>query len=137
MGSPAASFVDDQTVADADELWRRIPPDQWKPEGDGFRVSSGAFQDSSDGTPMSVSLGKDNTPQNVLADHPGCCLAAVLAGEARAVKQGISRAPTEKDPHHTYVFGKKTGGVKNALAKAASKRWIVPPAITPGEQPQG
>lgn len=129
METPPAGFVDDPTIADQDELWRRIHPSQVVPDGNSgrLRISSGAFFDSSDGTPMSVCLGREDTPDRVLAAHRGDLLAALLAREVRDLAQGVHRAPTVEDPSHAFVFGKKTDGVRRKLA-AASARWVVGPA---------
>lgn len=130
MTTPRAGFVDDPQIADEGELWRRIHPSQLVHDGNSgtVRISSGAFSDSSDGTPMSVYLGNEDTPARVLAAHPGDLLAALLAGEVRPLGQGVCRSPTAADPSHAFVFGKKTDGIRRRMATIASSRWIVGPA---------
>jgi hypothetical protein len=51
-------YEDDLTVADEEDLWRRIP--RWwiieNRDTGGWRVSSAAFEDHPNGSPMSVFL---------------------------------------------------------------------------------
>jgi len=76
---------------------------------------------------MSVNLGRKDTQERVLARYPDNFLAALLAGEVRVLRLGITRFPLQQDPSHAYVFGKKTDSVRRKLAKVASARWIVAP----------
>ncbi|NLX56655.1 MAG: hypothetical protein GXY58_16220 [Planctomycetaceae bacterium] len=123
---------DDKSISDDSQLWRRIPP--WHIVDDkNFgrkRISKAAFEDHPDGSAMSVVLGDEvlaagRQPSSVVAGHAGFCLAAVSAGVARSLKQGISRQPLEDEPAHAEVFGKKTDGVRKGFAKAAV--WIIGP----------
>lgn len=128
------SYVDDCTILDEAELWRRIPLNcNWIVQDDNMgtlRVSSAAFNDSRDGSPLSVQLAdvvteSGRTAEDVLAAYPGYTMAAITAGNARSNKQGVARTPTPDEPAHASVFGKKTGAVKSGLAKSA--RWVIPP----------
>jgi hypothetical protein len=132
MAGPA--FVDDPTIADDASLWRRIHPAWAVPDEyrGGWRVSSAAFDDSRDGSPLSVLLAAavaatGRGPANILARHEGYSLASFTVGTARACGQGVARTPTPDEPAHASVFGPKTSRVKRNLANAA--RWVIgPPA---------
>jgi hypothetical protein len=121
-------YVDDPTIADTDDLWRRIPPQQVVEDKNrgGFRPSSAAFHDSSDG-PMSVLLAKEDSPERALSGPQWAkhFLAAIKAGLARQREQAICRDATEADPSHCLVFGKKTESTSRAFA--TSSVWIVGP----------
>jgi hypothetical protein len=129
----ASGDLDDPTITDDTDLWRRIPP-QWfvlDENRGGIRPASAAFDDDPDGGHMSVFLATvmlelGRGPQDALAGHPGFALAAITAAVARAAGQAIVRRPTPEEPAHAEVVGRKTGSVKKALYRAA--RWVVPPA---------
>jgi hypothetical protein len=120
---------DDRSIADQAALWRLIHPN-WIVQDDnerGWRISSAAFDDSKDGSPLSVLLAEviastGRTADDLLAQFTGYGLAAITAGSARAQRQGVSRTPRPNEPAHASVFGKKTGSVKRALARAAN--WV-------------
>ena len=125
-------YVDDKTVVDNADLWRWIPP-VWAVRDDnegGWRVTSAAFSDSPDRSPLSVLLADTvmaagRTPADVLARFEGYFLAAFTAGAARELGQGVARTPTPEEPAHASVFGKKTDAVRAKLARAT--RWVVAP----------
>ena len=110
---------DDPTIPDSGELWRRIFPGWWIPDQDEpghFRLSTQAFEDSKDGTPMSVTLAAESPGQGfILANFEGYGLASFTAGHARKCDQILQRAPTPEDPAHGYVVGRKTRSVKKCL----------------------
>jgi hypothetical protein len=125
-------YVDDASIADGAELWRRIP--SWHfiyDENLGrMRPSTAAFEDHPNRSPMSVLLadvifrgGRDAA--SLVEAFPGFAIAAITAGVARSCQQGIAREPLEEEPAHAVIFGRKTDGVKKRLAKAA--RWVLPP----------
>ena len=126
-------FVDDITVLDSAELWRRIIPDWVVPDDNRGckRVSSAAFSDSPDGSPLSMLLAETvfstgRTAQDVLSRFPECSLAALQAGDVRAQRQVVSHTPiVEDEPAHVFVAGSKTRAVRRALARAA--RWVIGP----------
>lgn len=128
---------DDPSILDPDPLWRRIHPLQVVPDGrGGSRVSSAAMTDSSDGTGMSVTLGREAqaagvTPALALSRHPGLGLASLLAGECRRQSQILARDPTPDDPHHALVEGEKPKAVQRALARAATLLVWPPPSSDP------
>lgn len=126
-------YEDDLTIGDEEPLWRRVPPIAdtqviFDPNLGRWRPSSAAFNDSSDGTPMSVTLGGDAThagvtPESYLTNFSGFCLVTLSAGFVREIGQAVSRFPTKQDPHHAFVAGNKSGSVKNKMAKSAT--WVV------------
>ncbi len=129
MSGPIA---DDPTILDADPLWRRIPPRHFVPDENrgGMRPSSAAFEDHPNGTPMSVVLGKEvlaanRGPESVLTGLDGYGLVEFTAGLARESGQSVIRAPTQQEPAHAEVVGKKTGSVRRKLARSST--WIIPP----------
>jgi hypothetical protein len=133
MDGRMSEYKDDPSILDNDELWRLIILPLWitfdKNLGR-MRPTSQAFQDPRDGTPMSVLLADDllksgGTPDTALSGHAGYALASVTAGLCRECSQKVARDPTPNEPAHGVVVGKKTGSVRNQLAREA--RWIVPP----------
>jgi hypothetical protein len=126
------TYVDDPTIANDANLWRRVPP-AWIVRDEnrgGYRPSSQAFHDSQDGSPMSVLISETMAadgrgPQDAIADHPGFFLASFTAGEARSLAQGVSRTPTATEPAHGSVFGEKTRKICRALSRLA--RWVIAP----------
>ena len=132
MSDASQPHEDDKSILDDAELWRRIPPlhvVEDKNRG-GKRISSAAFEDHPDGTPMSVVLGQEvlaagRDALSVIAGHDNFCLAHVTAGLARSLNQGIVRKPLDDEPAHAEVFGKKTHGVRKRFARAAV--WIIGP----------
>lgn len=130
------AHTDDRTIADSAKLWRRIHP-TWIFYDDNLkrkRPSSAAFDDSKDGTPMSVQLAEiviesGSNAQKELAGYDGYALAEFTAGFARnECRQGIEPNPTANDPAHAYVFGQKTEGTKKKFARNAA--WVVAPPET-------
>jgi len=113
-------------IRDQDDLWRRIDPSNHILKDDnkgGWRISSGAFCDSRGGSPMSTLLGRLDTPERALAKWPGWGLAAITAGLARQRHQQVIWAPTDDDPTHVLVKGKKNPATRRAFRDQAS--WVV------------
>jgi hypothetical protein len=129
---PEPQYSDDLSILSDHLLWRRINP-QWVVQDDnigGVRPSSAAFENSPDGTPMSVVLGTEvlrdgGKPSDLLAGHAGYSVAALTAVQVREKQQGIAREPTQTDPKHALVFGTKTKSIKRAFSKLAT--WVIPP----------
>ena len=95
-----------------------------------LRPASAAFDDSSDGSPMSVVLESKaielgRGPNDVLLGHAGFGLVRFQAGIARACGQGIARDPTPDEPAHAVVFGKKPKSVQRKIRSASE--WVVLP----------
>lgn len=83
------------------------------------RVSSAAFSDSPDGTPLSMYVERLLPPgQDVLAGHEDRGLGELSAHVPRGLALGIAHTPNEGGPGHVSVFGNKTKRVKRALARA-------------------
>lgn len=125
-------YTDDSTIRDADSLWRRVPP--WHlvyDENDNvIRPTSAAFEDSPDGSPMSVLLAQivadtGRGPKDAVRGFPGFAMASITAGLSRRCRQGVARDPLTDEPAHAVVFGPKTQSVRRKLAKGAD--WIIPP----------
>ncbi len=123
-----AEAPDDDSVRNEDPLWRRVVPVQMVTDANGAsRPSSAAFENSSDGSGMSVTLGREAradgvTPQVVLKRFPRCRIASLTAGQCRDHKQKIARDPTKEDPHHALVNGTKTKSTRKAFATLAC--WV-------------
>lgn len=118
-----SQYVDDPTILDPAELWRRIPPRHFvRDENKNLvRPSSAAFEDHPSGSPMSVFLAEDvigsgRGPHDVLANCHGFALASITARLARDCSLGVARDPLPDEPSHTVVFGNKTYSVRNRLA---------------------
>src|SRR4051794_720990 len=109
---PEAEYADDPTILDAHVLWRRVRPGWWHYDEQlgRYRPNSDSFQDSNDGTPMSVFLAEVSLmlgkgPESCLLSHAGYGLVSITAQDARDAGLGISRAPRPGEEAHAYVFG--------------------------------
>jgi hypothetical protein len=128
-GSP---YVDDPTISDDADLWRRIFP-KWKvldANQGGYRVSSAAFYDSEDGTPLSLVLASGvretgRTAQDIIKGYDGYGVAVIQAKVPRSRQQIVVRTPEPDEPAHLSVIGPKTDSNRKAMAKAA--RWVLMP----------
>ncbi len=126
--------VDDPSIRGEAKLLRRINPDWVVPDPKspiGKRVTSQAFNDHPDGTPMSVQLADVLATHRipfakVLEGHEGYALAALTARLARAHRQGVMRKPLDDDPAHAEVFGPKSHSVRKGLA--AGSEWVIAPS---------
>lgn len=129
----ATTVPNDPTIDDDWPLWRRVPrwwcvPDE--NQGGVLRPSSAAFEDSPDGTAMSVVLGPEahrlgRGPLHMLEGHPEFAVATLTAGTARQHGQGVIRDPLPEDPAHGLVHGPKPKSIRRKLAAASV--WLVPP----------
>jgi hypothetical protein len=128
-----AQYRDDETIGRGDPLWRRIPPWHVVDNGvGGFRISSAAFDDDTDGHPMSVILGAEvqrakRDPRSCLEGCAQFGLASITAGFARDLGQGVQRNPLEVEPAHALAFGRKTKSVRKQFATAATNAWVIKP----------
>lgn len=120
-------YTDDLTISDDADLWRRIPP--WHFYYDEniaqIRPKSAAFDNDPDGSPMSVVIAAESSPEAVLAEHEGYALASFKAGLARECNQLVVRDPLPTEPAHALVVGAKSKGTRRRLAREAS--WVIPP----------
>ncbi len=124
------STVDDPTILSSCELWRRLNPDFCVPDESsksGWRISSGAFDDSPDGSPMSIrvadkmaelGLGHDTVLTGEQLQE-GWGLAAVTAGAVRNHGQIVYYSDEPGEPAHGSVEGKKPPKVRKRLSAAS------------------
>ena len=122
MTSYTKAYVDDPSIVDDDQLWRRIHPSWWVMDRNlgERRLSSAAFDDPHDGTAMSVDIARLRVSvEDALAQHDGYGLAAFAAKVARDFGQGIERAPLSTNAAHAEVFGSKTKKVRKQWAAAS------------------
>jgi hypothetical protein len=96
----------------------------------GIRVSSGAFQNSSNSEGMSVLLedaleAEERTAASTISAYPSFGLVSVTAGFCFTEDQAVERVPEDNDPAHGEVIGEKSQGRRKRFAKAAS--WVVQP----------
>ncbi|MCC6809530.1 MAG: hypothetical protein IT381_19025 [Deltaproteobacteria bacterium] len=131
-GDPSTlELRDDSTILDSDIIWRRVAPHQIVQLDQNLgrsRASTGAFDDSSDGTPMSACLARivlqrGESAEVALQPFPGFCMVWFTAGFVRSLGLGVMMSPPPDE--HVFVFGKKTKSVTNKLAKQSD--WIVAP----------
>lgn len=128
-------YEDDQSIADDEQLYRRIPEWHWDGcPGDSCRPSSAAFYDDPDGQPMSVDIASLSTPESVLEGHDRFALVAFTAQLARSSQLIVVPLPLDSNPAHAVVPGNKTQGVRRTLAKQCT--WIVSPdqVVEPPQQ---
>ena len=118
---------DDESIPDAEDLYRRLAKDWIVPDRvmGGVRVSSGAFKDPN--SEISVHLSSMITPDDSLA-YGGAgivALAAVTAGDARSLAQAVVRDAQPEDPAHALICGQQSQSFRHQLA--ALVRWIRKP----------
>lgn len=127
-------FPDDPGVRDETDLLRRIPPmhfyyDQTLKR---YRPSSAAFEDDSDGDPMSVYrkdviTSEQSTVKRVMVGHEGFGIVALEAGRFRSEQQTIFPNPLPEESSHTKVCGRKTASRRRRFAKQAI--WVISPPM--------
>src|SRR4051794_27216980 len=109
-------------------LWRRIPAFHIGfDKNRGCRVvSSAAFDDDSDGEPMSVVIARPGrAPEEVLRGHAGYGLVAFSVQVAESADQEILRAPMLDEPDHAHISGPKTSSRRKRLRDGA--QWVLRP----------
>ncbi|HDL01300.1 MAG TPA: hypothetical protein ENH23_03605, partial [candidate division Zixibacteria bacterium] len=112
-------YNDDSSIQDSENLWRRIPPDQITPDGNGgYRPSSKAFQNASQKfhdelmaplgytfePGMSVDIASKTTVVAVLRNYQDSFLVEFTSGYARSLSQGVVGAPLPDDAAHAVVL---------------------------------
>ncbi len=80
---------------------------------------------------MSVALGvlliaTELDPEIVLEGYPDFGLLSLSAGYLRSLHLGVVAEPTEAEPWHGSVYGKKTGSIRDKLAAAGV--WVRRPS---------
>ena len=127
-------YVDDPNISDESHLWRRIPPNPPFLVDDKNqnrkRISSAAFEDHPNGTPMSVAIAQiaeehGREPKDILKDHDGYGLAGLVVQDVRENNLGVCKKPLPDQPEHGEVFGPKPKSVRRNLALAAF--WVIKP----------
>jgi hypothetical protein len=118
---------DDKSIADDINLWRRVHPKHFVPDGHGGkRISSAAFTNSSDGSFMSVVIGEEDvTAERVLGANFNQGLVTFTAGFARSMDQRVIRKPVDTEPLHGEVCGKKSKPIQNSFVTGSL--WIFSP----------
>ena len=122
---PLPPTGDDPNIPDGTALWRRIPPIWWlKDPGTGqYRLTSEAFDDSRDNTPMSVAIAAEvvGGAETFLKGFVGNGIAAFTAGYARhTCGFAVSRDPVEGEPWHAHVIGNKKPKLRKLLSKGCT-----------------
>jgi hypothetical protein len=125
-------------IPDETRLFRRIDPNQvvYDKDRKERRPTSQNFNDSKDGSPMSVfaenvAIAHGESPGDFLRGRwSGCYLAAVRAAAMRQHGQEVYLDPHNQDPDdryasHTAVLGRKDTKTRSKLAK--DYEWVVPP----------
>ncbi|MEX0866918.1 MAG: hypothetical protein WD030_06130 [Pirellulales bacterium] len=125
-----SEYVDDQSILDEEELWRRVPPRLIIFDNNlgVYRPTSSAFVDSPDGSPMSVVMASEaeklnRTADSVLIGHEGYSLVSIKVSFVRSLNLGVVRNPLPNEQAHALVFGNKTKSVQRKLAKSAI--WVI------------
>ncbi|SRR6266508_1281508 len=113
---------DPRAVPSGSLLYRRINPDWYIDDGQGYRVTSQAFHDLRGS--LSVALGvvleeMGLSPDVVVESYDGFGLVSLSTRFVRSVGLGVVREPTKEEPWHGGIYGKKTGRIKSSLAKEA------------------
>lgn len=128
----AKNFPDDQAVRDEIALLRRVPPRRFCCDQRLERhcPGSAAFEDDSDGDPMSVYrsdviASERGIVERVMVGHKGFGLVALDAGRFRSRKQTIFPNPLPEETSHAKVCGPKTASRRRWFAKQA--QWLIPP----------
>lgn len=123
--------LDDPSVEDDHDIWRRVHPSQivYDSNLQRSRATSGAFQDSGDGSPTSVLIAKmvlesGRSATDVLTGIVGEGVVRIAAGDAREKGILIHIEEDDGEKAHAYLVGKKTRSVQNHLAGKAV--WVIP-----------
>ena len=127
MANPSLPPGDDATIPDEALLWRRIPPlaTWWQknPINGQYFLTSAAFDDPNDGTPMSVAIA-DHVPggtETFLQGYVGNGIAQFAAGYARhTCGFAVARDPVEGEPWHAHVIGKKIPRLRKLLREGCT-----------------
>jgi len=122
---------DDPSITNDTELWRRVHPSQVVSDGaGGYRPSSAALDNDSDGDPMSILISTvmeeyGLAPEHALEGRTGYSLVGFTAGLARGYDQKIARSPEPEQPAHGFVVGYKPHAIRKKWAKRC--HWVIAP----------
>jgi hypothetical protein len=122
--------VDDLSIPDSARLWRRVAPEQLRPNGGTYRASSGVF---STGAEMSVHLADLTSLEEVARHYPNHSVVQITAVLVRELKLRIVRDPildeTPPDPSHAVVCPRATSSAVKRMARECTfVRLVAPPA---------
>jgi len=121
----------DEPVGDEVELYRRGLPELGlglveDKNRDRVRLSSAVFAPQEMSVLIEDALREDGrVPLDALANFPDDFLIAITVLVARSQSQTVVRSPTEVEPAHGDVIGKKTRGRRREMARRA--RWVKEP----------
>lgn len=132
----AGDASDPDRVDDDVRLFRRITKHHVKAAPDrpsGLRISRTAFQPSSDGSGISISLEDEMQKRGISIDDlmtlPPAALgiAFVTAGQVRVgnIGKDVTRDPLPDDPTHGSIVGPDTNGIRGQLARLADAQRVV------------
>jgi hypothetical protein len=119
---------DDVSIAGHEVLWRGVADRQIAPNSRrSVRPRSGAFNNSSDGTGMSVDLSSirlqlDQGPLDCLVFAGARWIATLTAEQCRQEGQIILRRPLAENPAHAEVIGPKPAKRRKRLADVSE--WL-------------
>ena len=113
-------------MRDDDLVYRRVPSRSLTIDHKTGRrrPTSDCFSDSTrpEPSPMSCILGsllEGRSPGSLVPGPGGDALVCFRAGDLLALGLSIERAPTDDEPAHVHVVGKKSRSVRAALADIA------------------
>lgn len=127
-------------IGDAVRLFRRITEHHLVPAPTdplGRRISSAAFQPSSEDNGISISIedtmdALGMTAEDLMQLSPTPVgLSYVSAGQVRAPEVGkdVEREPTHDDPSHGNITGPDSTGRRRQLARIAQAQWVIEPSL--------
>ena len=108
---------DIEYIPDEDSLYRRIPPVHYDKYTD--KISSAAFRGGHD-YKASVDWEKYTTPERSTRKYPQHHLASLKAKIPRSKDQKVEHAPSNNNPSHSEIIGKKTYSVAKFLAECST-----------------
>ena len=101
-----------------DQFLRRIPPYYYNSATG--KVSSAAFQNTSDTNRMSVNFGRLSSVKHTLAGDSQCGVASITAELCWSLEQEIESTPKDTNPAHCDVVGEKPQRIRRKLREKAS-----------------
>ncbi|MGH8188399.1 MAG: hypothetical protein ACREUC_17705 [Steroidobacteraceae bacterium] len=113
-------FVNDDTIANAESLLRRVPGRWWVYDDNlgRRRPTTAAFDDIEMSVALETTLrARGYPPTAVLNSHEGFGLVSITAGLAREHGQAVARDPLPDDPAHAIVYGRKTDAARKRFSR--------------------
>ena len=129
---PGRDHKADTSIPDDAILWRLVNPHFQKDDGHGgIRFTTQAFQNRPESQATSFFLAdvvreSGRVVEDLVADRPGFGVVAISVRDVRSLGLKVIRDPTDDEPAHVLVPGKKTGAIRTGLKKAA--QWVVRPS---------